>query len=105
MDWFRPSADVLIARCVVGEIGEFDRDIMREIGEPAVEVPEYLPLLQAPTEHVACCLQVAQIVLKRGQEGVECDVLLQAEQPMQGRFSRCCHGILLKSMRICCTTF
>jgi hypothetical protein len=27
MDRFRPSADVLIARCVVVEIGEFYRDI------------------------------------------------------------------------------
>jgi len=73
---------------------------MRKIRETAVEVPEHLPLLHAPPEHVACCLQVAQIGLKRGQEGFERDVLLQAEQPMQGRFSRYCHGILLKRMHI-----
>src|SRR5919204_721573 len=73
---------------------------MRELWETAVEGPEHLPLLHAPPEHVAFCLQMAQIVLKRGQEGFERGVLLQAEQPMQGRFSRYCHGILLKSMRI-----
>src|SRR5262249_38420816 len=105
MDRFRPSADVLIARFVVVEIGEFYRDIMREIWETAVEIPEHFPLLHAPPEHVSCCLQMAQIILKRGQEGFERDVLLQAEQPMQGRFSRYCHGILLKSMGIYCTTF
>src|SRR5262245_49841184 len=104
MDRFRPSADVLIAHCVVVEIGEFDRDIMREIWETAIKVPEHLPLLHAPPEHVACCLQMAQIGLKRGQESVERDILLQAEQPMQGRFSRRGHEILLKRMRICCTT-
>src|SRR5215831_3926100 len=54
MDRFRPSADVLIARCVVVEIGEFYRDIMRKIRETAVEMPEHLPLLHAPTEHVSC---------------------------------------------------
>ena len=105
MDRFRPSADVLIARCVVCEIGEFYRDIMREIWETAVEIPKHFPLLHAPPEHVSCCLQMAQIILKRGQEGFERDVLLQAEQPMQGRFSLYCHGILLKSMGIYCTTF
>ena len=54
MDRFRPSADVLIACCVVCEIGEFYRDIMRELWETAVEMPEHLPLLHAPTEHVSC---------------------------------------------------
>ena len=100
MDRFRPSADVLIARVVVCEIGEFYRDIMRKIRETTVEVPEHFPLLHAPPEHVACCLQMAQIGLQRGQEGFERGVLLKAEQPMQGRFSRCCHGRLLKRMRI-----
>ena len=73
---------------------------MREIWETAVEIPEHFLLLHAPPEHGACCLQVAQIGLKRGQEGFERGVFLKAEQPMQGRFSRCCHGRLLKSMRI-----
>src|SRR5438552_18721686 len=99
MDRFCPSADVLIAR-VVCEIGECYRDRMREIWETAVAIPAHFPLLHAPPEHVSCCLQVARIVPKRGQECFERDVLLQAEQPMQGRFSRWCHGILLKSMRI-----
>src|SRR6516165_9494582 len=53
MDRFSPFADVLIARFVVCEIGEFYRDIMCEIWETAVEVPEHFPLLHAPTEHVS----------------------------------------------------
>src|SRR5882762_10418424 len=73
---------------------------MREIWETAVEIPEHFPLLHAPPEHVACCVQVAQIVFKCGQECFKRYVLLQAEQPMQGRFSRYCHGRLLKSMRM-----
>src|SRR5215472_4878867 len=36
MDRFRPSADVLIARCVVVEIGEFYRYVICEIWEIAV---------------------------------------------------------------------
>jgi hypothetical protein len=79
MDRFRPSADVLIARVVVCEIGEFDCDIMREIWETMVEIPEHFPLLHAPPEHVACGLQMAQIGFKRGQEGCERGVLLKAE--------------------------
>jgi hypothetical protein len=79
MDRFRPSADALIARFVVVEIGECYRDIMREIWETAVEIPEHFPLLHAPPEHVTCCLQMAQIGIKRGQKGFERGVLLKAE--------------------------
>ena len=100
MDRFRPSADVLIACFVVVEIGECYRDRMGAIWETAVEVPEHLPLLHAPPEHGACCVQMAQIGLKRGQEGCERGVLLKADQPMQGHFARCGHGRLLKRMRI-----
>jgi hypothetical protein len=45
---------------------------MPEIWETAVEIVEHLPLLHTSTEHVACCLHMAQLSLKSGQERFEC---------------------------------
>ena len=86
MDRFCPSADVLIARVVVVEIGEFDRDIMRELWETAVEIPEHLPLLHAPPEHVACCLQMAQIGLKRGRKASSVTFSFRLNNPCRVAF-------------------